>query len=337
MEEIEDIPVPVPVSSFLQDVFGRPDNTFQMASRMPKSIPYKKSVPIPPSKKSLGTGSFLRVRVRPTVILPDDPWSPMPCFTEGSVEFQFGNTFRFGANYKTKQVQSDSGNSAGFCCNSSLFNLMIGESTPWCWAEFDHTHNQGISRAALVKISIPSVKLITYSFVLEIPDLTEPLFGRFMTTDALTIVHQGYLASAAKLPLQNGILSENKNVGLSPVQEGYQSVTIPPDFATIRKKLIESTIGKNLHKAMTDEYKIGAEAKKGGELDNALFHFQRVSVYGFFVFSDKDLANAYQALAATLRDTKNVDLAIVWARRSQELDNKDSIKTLITKLESMKM
>lgn len=69
--------------------------------------------------------------------------------------------------------------------------------------EYDYTHGAGISRAAIVKIDLPSVGLSTYTFALEIPEADiAPILGRFLVIDALTLVSQGHLASPASLPLK---------------------------------------------------------------------------------------------------------------------------------------
>lgn len=105
---------------------------------------------------------------------------------------------------------------------------------------------------------------------------------------------------------------------LTPVIPGFYSVTNPPDWPTIRKRYAESVMGKNLKADMLKEYQSGADFKKQGDLESALRSFQRVSVHGFFTMDNKELAATNRALAATYRDLGNVDLALTWAKRSQE-------------------
>ncbi|PRP85064.1 hypothetical protein PROFUN_07248 [Planoprotostelium fungivorum] len=267
-----------------------------------------------------------------TFLSPDDPWSPTLCFEEGSVTFQHGGTFTFGPNGNVPRIQCDFGSSAGFSCDTILFDKLLGESTSWCWSDYDYDTNRGESRAALIEIKLPSLGLSTYSFAVEVPGLTQPTLGRFMVTDLLTILHRGHCASPIKLPVDdNGRLTMDGQA--VPLSDGLYSLTPPPDFPTARSKLIQSPIGQHLHTAMRDEYGQGVKLKKEGQTDLALIHFQRVSVYGYFIFQSDEMANAHRAVAACHRDRGEYGVALSWAKRSRELQANESIAVMIESIE----
>jgi len=77
-----------------------------------------------------------------------------------------------------------------------------------------------------------------------------------------------------------------------------------------------------------------AEKKKNKQYPAALVHFQKVSVFGFFVLSTDELCNCYKALAMTYRDMNNKQLAIHWAEEVYKLKVTPENKTLLDNIKA---
>ena len=86
---------------------------------------------------------------------------------------------------------------------------------------------------------------------------------------------------------------------------------------------------------MMDEYKKAAQFKRNNSLKEALVHFQRVSVFGFFVFDSNNLQLVSRALAATYRDMNNKKLALHWAQNAKKFKDSKDVDNLIASINKL--
>ena len=119
----------------------------------------------------------------------------------------FGGKWEFGAGkINGPFIQDNPGNSAGFAVSSSSLEARLMDTDPWCWSDYDWTHGSGRSKAAICRIEIESLNLVTYSFVQGVDDLDNPLLGRFFVLDLQNRLYAGQLANQLELPLDSKVL-----------------------------------------------------------------------------------------------------------------------------------
>lgn len=318
-----DIPVPQPLQTVRNgptvdgEEFLEPLLDLETSPFIPQQNPLQPRLGQPPSNFYRVTiprnRRFVPVRIHPLQYQEEiDPWAPTPTYTGVTARLSSGSFFQFDS------IQDDTGCSPGLAVSSSDLEERLRPTDAWCWSEYDWTHKQGMSKAAVCQITIPSIGLDTYSFVHGVDGLTSPTLGRFLVLDVQSRIYVGSLANPLSLPLdvQNHL---NPAQQPSPVSPNVFPLSSIPDWNTIKARLVNSEQGRAINKNMTIEYKEAIKQRGQGALQNALIHFQRVSVWGFFVFSDQNLRAAYTALAMVYRQLLQAELAVHWAKKGLEL------------------
>jgi len=191
-----------------------------------------------------------------------DPWSPLPVYRNVTVSLNSGAKWEFGASKPDGPwIQDNLGSTAGFVVSNSSLQSCLHETDAWCWSEYDWTHGSGLSKAAICKIQIPDIGLDMFSFVQGVEGLDKPMLGRFFVLDVQHRLYSGILADPLSLPLDdNGLVDLSKPS--KKVENDSRSLVKVPNWNEAVGRYRNSETGKNLKKAMINEYNLGSGKKK---------------------------------------------------------------------------